>query len=552
MSSIQRPVLLILAGLLGWAAWLPGSVLSQGPAEPFEGRVVSVSDDQLDVTLEPSAPQPRSDEVGVIKRDGAAVGVAMVVWVDAGRAKLRVLSRSGNAQVMPGDSVAFERETGPAGPPPDRALPRALPPGFRPLLGPAVVLPKAGTPAERRNVFHGMARGWQLYQAADRRDSWHSSTRLDSHGSMEKLFGSAWAFAWSGGASYRDGRPFSSSDDFRRVKPRFHRLSLTRKAEGSLLRLGRFFPAELPGLGYLDGAQGELRVFPGLRLGAALGARPDRLNNNLSGAERLAAAYGTFEKGSPRGFYYAGTLGVLGTSYRGRADELAFLFQQRADLGSRLGLTGSGQVDLDAGGGRLGRGPRLTRLNTVVESLLTEGLSLRAGADRYEPLDVAAERALSGGSTDYLANNYWRYWLGGSQTLPWGLSVDEELSFTESMRTFAPGLWRVGLTRRGLAGLSDATLRVTGYNLHNPLGPDYGGTAAVFLPFFGGRLALDANTSLRHGPNSSGGRGLRFVDASAHLRWAVTAAWSADLGASRSFVGEGGSSAVNSGLAYRW
>lgn len=523
--------------------------LAQDPVEPLEGRIIAVSGDRLDIAIDMGSSLLKADQVGLVKRDGIAIGVAAVTWVDLGLTRMRVLSRNEGVRLMPGDLVVFERGEGARADFPSTGS-KAWPEGFVPLLGPAKPLAKA--PAEEANAFHGFLRGFHLYQRADRDRSWYTASRSDSQGSITRLGGTPWSLSWSGNVSYRDASSFSTSDDFREVRPHVYRLTLSRKAvDGFLVRLGRFFPSELPGLGYVDGGQAELPVGRGVRVGAVLGARPDRVTQDPSGKELLGSAYVTLERGAPRVLYYNGTLGLLATTFRSKADELALVHAMRADLGSKLSLQGSYQVDFDAGGAAEHHEPRLTRANFSADAPVTGQVSLRAGADRYEPVDAAAERELARG-TDYLSNTYWRYWVGGAQSLGWGLTLDEELSFTRTQHRFTPGNWRVGVSRRGLAGLPDAYLNATAYNLYHPLGTEYGSTLAAFLPFLEGRFSVNANASLRYGRGSGPERTLHLNDAGAQARWKFLKAWTADLGITRTFLAQSRSFVLTSGLTYAW
>ena len=539
------------------ACGLAAGAQAQDGLEPLEGHILAVSGDHIDIVIDMGGRAIKADDVAVIKRDGSEVGLASVVWVDVGHTKMRVLSKLPGVELKMGDQVVFEskqRAPAPAAPPPPaKAGPATVGPApeFVPLLAP-VNMPKTAL-TRTANVFHGMVRGWQLYQKTSPRSAWYSASRLDSQGSIERLYAGPWSLVWSANASYRDGSSYSTSDDFRKPRPHLYRLTLSRKLEdGGFLRLGRLFPMELPALGYIDGLQADLPAADGLRFGAVLGARPDRIDQSFSRKEQLASAYATLEKGAPRQLYYTGTLGVLGTLFRGHADELAALLDQRVDLGPKLNLQGSLQLDFDAGAAQVNKAPRLSRANLSANSPVTGWLSLRAGLDHYEPVDIAAERELAGGSNNYLNNGYWRYWTGAAQSLPWAFTLDEDLSFTKGQTGFTPGLWRLSLGRQGLPGLPLAHANVTVYDLYNPMGPDYGSTWAVGLPLFKGRMTIDANASVRDGPTAAERRRLRVSDASLHADWRITQAWLVDLGLSQTYQDGTKVTIMNGGLTYRW
>jgi len=494
--------------------------------------------------------------VGIIQRDGVTIGLADVLWVDIGHTSMRVFSEVNEIESRVGDVVVFNGKkarpkTEPDAPMHAGPLTAGATEEFVPLLAP-VKMPKAALTGAA-NVFHGRVRYSQLYQTINQDNAWYSASRLDTDGSVERVAGRPWSLVWSGNGSYRNGSAFSTADDFKRIQPHLYRFSLSRKyGDEGFARLGRFYPSELSGLGYVDGAQGESAAGSLFRFGAAAGARPDRANQGFSKKELIAAGYGTAEAGELRKLYYSGTLGLFRTLYRGRGDELAAELDQRADLGPKLNLFGSAQVDFDGGGAALHRGARLTRLNVNLNSPLTQELSLRAGTNHYEPLDTAADRELTSGSTFYLNNGYWRHWVGAGQTLPAGFSLDEDLSFTDVQGVWTPGQWRLGLGRRGLPGLPDAYANVAVYNLYNPGGPDYGSTLSASLPFFSSRLEIDPNVDFRDGPTATARKKFRVSDVNVHANWRISPAWYADAGASRSWQDKIMATTFNAGLSYRW
>lgn len=542
----------LLAALLGAAP-----AFAQGPDEAPTGRVISAaSDGRIDIDIGDSGL--KGGDVGVIQRDGAQVGLASVLWVDLGHTRLRVMSTVTGAQVKVGDSVVFaDRKTRPNSESSATAALRAGPgtvgpatDAFVPLLAP--VASRKTAVARTASVFHGRLRVSEMYQTVAPSGSWYTSSRLDSDGSIERMAGGAWSLDWSGNASRRDGSVLSSADDYRKITPHLYRGELTRKWESTgLFRLGRFYPAELSGIGYVDGVQADAPVLPGLRLGAAAGARPDRMNMGFSGRENVAAGYATVEAGELRRLYYSGTLGAMRALYLGKGDELAALWDQRADLGPKLSLFSTMQFDQDTGSAVLHKGTRLTRLNLNLNSQATERVTLRAGANHFEPLDTAADRALAGGTTFYLNNGYWRYWGGASQSLPGGWQLDEDLTLTNTSNQWTPGQWRFGVGRRGLPGMADASMTAAVYSLYNPAGPDYGGSLTAGLPF-GARFNLDASAGARLGPTSVARRRFWVSDASLHANWRPSPSWSFDAVASRSWQESVRSALVKAGINWRW
>ena len=78
-------------------------------------------------------------------------------------------------------------------------------------------------------------------------------------GNIDRLFGSAWSFVWSGSARYRTGDGYRTHSEFETVQPLVYSAMLQHPLAGDgFVRMGRFLPYELPGIGYIDGGQIEL------------------------------------------------------------------------------------------------------------------------------------------------------------------------------------------------------------------------------------------------------------------------------------------------------
>ena len=79
----------------------------------------------------------------------------------------------------------------------------------------------------------------------------------------------------------------------------------------------------------------------------------------------------------------------------------------------------------------------LTRLHLQATSPINKVLTLRAGASHYERPDTPSERdLLPFQNEEVFDTGYWRYWIGGTQKLPWKLRLSEELTYIE------PARWR--------------------------------------------------------------------------------------------------------------
>ncbi|MFH1718584.1 MAG: hypothetical protein ABIF19_14615 [Planctomycetota bacterium] len=367
---------------------------------------------------------------------------------------------------------------------------------FVPLLAPPSWV--LGLP-ETRNIFHGQMRIRQMLQKDRESLLDYSVTHFGSSGSLDRIEGSGWNFDWSGDLSYRDGHALRFHPDHQEPRLDLYLASFHRAfAEGGFLRFGRFLPRELPGIGYVDGVQGQVRRGEHLWLGAVAGLKPDRSDLSASADEPLLAGYATFEAGQRSGRYYSGTAGLLGSAYEGHADRLALLVDQRAGFGPLLALYSTAEVDFDVGGAEARTGTRLTRLDVSAVSRPASSLAFRAGLDHWERPDNRAERDLLLIDDDrFFDSGYWRYWVGSDQGLPWSLRLSEEVSYIDSSTGEYDPHWRVGLTRTGLFSWRDASATATFYNLAAEQVDGYGGRFSAYLPFMQHKLYVQPVVGFR-------------------------------------------------------
>ena len=402
-------------------------------------------------------------------------------------------------------------------------------------------------------ISHGRLRLGEVYQT-DSLGARYTISRLESDGGVERLYGGPWSLTWLGNVSYRDSNRFSGSSDFRRARLHLMSFMLSRKTDsGGFARLGRILPAQLPGVGYIDGGQLEAHPLECLRLGAAAGLRPDLVDLGASSRQSLASGYATLEAGNRGQWYYSGTLGLLQTLFRGTADELALVYDQRADLGSKLSLYGTAQLDAKASSGPEPHVARLTRANVSAISPLASFLTLRTGLDHYERPRTRAELYASGSSTAALTDNrYSRYWLGAEEPLPWALRLEEEVSRLEATGLVDQTLWRLSIQRAGLPGLPDSLWTVTGYNLNQSEGEGDGFLLSALLPFAGGRATASLIGDWHDSARPMEKKTLALNNVSARLTWRFGRRWSAEFGA-REVTLRGYASTVTDGaLSYYW
>ncbi len=527
-------------------------ILAARPARALEsdlqGYVLGINGDRISIDLG-VVQGLKPGDVGLLKRNGRRLASLEVVSVDRTNAFLRLLDATPGLRTVEGDTVFFSA--------PGRAQRAKAGAGqggedeFVPLLAPPPVAAKKAA-SKVKTFVHGRLRLWQFLQVVSPIDARYRITRAESDGTVERIAGSAWSFVWSGNGSYRDGNRSSASDDFRKGRVHAQRLMLSHPLmEKGFLRLGRFFSNELPGLGTVDGAAAQVPLGK-VKVGAVAGARPDRRYQDFSAREKMGSVYVSADAGTPGERSYGVTAGVLRTLWNGRPDELAFLLDQRADFGPLLGVYESAQID--AGDAAVHEGPRLTRFDLSLNSAPRENLTLRGGVNHFEPIDMAAERALSGMDPAlYIDNGYWRWWTGSAQTLPWGLGLDEEISWTNTGGRFLPGLWRATLSRTGLPRMPYGRVYATLYNLNNPAGADHGGSTGLTAPFLEGKLTFDASAGFRYDRgDQQAGRRWRAGDASLRMDWRPNLTWSVDLAATRVWQGAIHSTSLSGGVSYRW
>ena len=422
---------------------------------------------------------------------------------------------------------------------------------FVPLLAPIQRTPEVSAP---RNVSHGHIELRESLQTDSENDLGYSTTRLRSSGSMDRIEGTLWSLSWSGDLRYRTGDAFQNHPDYQEVHPDFYRLMFQRPIDdGGFLRFGRFVPVELPGIGYVDGVQGETRQGEGLRFGAIAGLKPDRVNLGGSADEPLVAAYTTVEAGRRDGPYYAGTVGLLNSYYRGESDRLALLLDQRAGVGPGLTLYSTAAVDLNAGAAETREGIRLTQLDVFAESRLSSFLGLRAGVDHWERPDIQAERDLLAFEDErFFDDGYWRYWAGSYQNLPWSLQLYEEVSLIDADNTGDSTRYQVRLTRTGLFDMRNASATVTTYSLAGKDTDGYGCRASGYFPFGAARLIVQPAVGFRTIQTGSQAESLSLTYLSLYVDGRLSKVWTLFGGLSYSGGDGVDSTFLEAGLRYSW
>lgn len=516
----------------------------------LRGHLLGIEGDTIRVNMD-VFHKLKPGKIGLLKRKGVRIGSVEVVRVDEENVFLRVLDSARSFAPRAGDAAYFTISD--QKPEPAAGAGRGGE-DLTPLLAPpAEAAEKKKVPRKVSTRSHGRALLRKFYQKTVPSEICQRVTRIDTDGTIDRIAGGFWSFTWSGYGSYLDANRPSVSYDFRRFRPRARRLTVAHPlGETGFFKAGRFSPTELPGLGTVDGL--AIQAPAGwLSLGAVAGARPERFYQGFSSHEMLGSLYATTARGTPGQGSYAATLGVMHTTWRGNPDELAVLFDQNIDFGPRLGIYQTAQLDFNNGAAKVHKGVRLTRLDVSINSTLSKWFMLRGGANHYEPIDAAAERAMMGGVPPFgIDNGYWRWWLGSGQTLPGNMGLDEEISWTRTGGQMQSGLWRATLWHQGLPWLPDGSVYVTGYNLASLEGTDYGGSAGMAMPMAGGKFLVDASAGFNYYRSPSNRRQLKLGDASLRLDWRPTRVWQIDMTGTKVWRDATGSFSLSAGLTYRW
>lgn len=500
--------------------------------------------------------------VGMARRGGDELGRVEVIEVTRRSCVARPLggSRSGGLQVR--DRVSFtvkaparpedgSPSTRPGGATGAAAAPGAEEDGFEPLLAP--LRHRAANWPEPSNLSSGRLHVRQMFQIDGESSEDYSITRVGTSGAVDRIEGTPWSFEWSGDLSYRDGHAFEGSRDLREPRLDVYRLFLRRRLDdGGFLRLGRFLPSQLPGVGHVDGAQVESILHPSFRIGAIAGLKPRRNDLDVSTDEPLATLYASGQAGKRGELYYSGTLGLLGSLYRGKVDRLAILLDQQADLGPKLSIFSTSEVDFDVGGREVRSGTRLSRMDLYAIAPLWRWLTLKGGFDRYERPDTAAERDLTR-IVDERAfdRGYTRYWVGASHALPGRFRVDEEVSLYDAPQDDGKPRWRVGLSRTGTL-LEGDSLRLVVFNLVGADADGYGGRLDASFPFLDSRLWVRPGVGFRFLETDATSERFSVTEAALYADWELSRIFSAYAGVTQSFGDSLQSTLVEMGIEARW
>jgi len=461
-------------------------------AEEVRGKVTQVIADAVYVDVGSSQGLAAGD-VGEIRRVDARIADVEAVTVSGSQARLSIL-RSTRRPVVGDEVVLRTRGTKKADSEEDAKRPPDERP-FEPLLERQKRRAEA-TPEE--NIFHGRVSFTELVQSDREGDLSYAISQLSSDGMLDRIAGSRWSLRWSGNLYYRTGEAFEDSRldgsqlivfDFAFARP---------VGDGGFFRFGRFLPRTLSSAGYLDGADLEVPVGENVRLGAALGFKPTRLDLSPSLDEPTGLVYTSYRAGRRSEAYASGSYGVLVSAWEGNLDRTALLLEQIAELG-KLRLDATATIDFDAGGAEFRDGTNLTQFDVFLSWRVTRAVTLRTGADHWERLDTAAEREqLSIVDPLLFDDGYWRSWIGAVFVLPARLRLDLEYAQINSDTGPTTTPWRATLEHYDPFGILGGNVSLTIYSLEGFDSDGYGGLFNLNFPLSGGRWLIRAGAGFRY------------------------------------------------------
>ncbi|MGE3165242.1 MAG: hypothetical protein AB7O52_10080 [Planctomycetota bacterium] len=521
---------------------------SDGILHSVEAKVVNVTPDGVYIDAGRRVGLSPGDS-GRVLRDGREVARVEVVLVTTNSARLRVITTLDPSPTLPGDEVELgasspatePSELEPPSPPPDRPPPLLAPPRQ----------PTSRT--ESRNVVHGNVRlrADLQHDAKSARDA--ARFELASRGRVDRIDGTPWAIEWSWSASLRDGHAYDRTDPTLLRRFDLYTLEVTRPLGGdTFVGFGRFLPRELPAVGYVDGGRIEHELNESWRIGGILGLVPDRGDLGFSAREPLAVAYVTHESVFSGRDRYSGTLGVLGSAYRGKADRLSVLLDQNLSY-RKVRVFSSSTFDTDVGGAETRNGIRVTELYTSAHYDAWGWLALRASVEHHERPDNQAERHVFAIDFDRLFDQgFWRYSVGSSQSLPYRLLLDEQVSVIHGADATDDPSWVLSLTKAGIPAWSDAQVTVSVFNYVGETIDGYGGRLLISLPFSKGRVSLQSGCGFRFLETQPVREDGDITDVFLSAIWRVDKNWSADTRVSYSTGGGQATTAAQLGVTFRW
>lgn len=515
MNTSERRPLWVFGLLLALPICPRASVAGPGR---WQAQVVYATVAEVYIDAGASSGIRPGDRV-VIQRQGKVLAPAEVL--DAGRssARLRVLSAP-TEEIQAGDialvETSFRTYVEPASP---RSEKKEVP--FVPLLAPwPGPIPTASA---QKNIWHGSLRMRDVAQNDSSDQSDYSISRMELTSDIDRLGGSSWSFRVDGNVSYRSGVAFQNSADYREARYDVFRLLLEGPWGGrGFGRIGRFAPAELASFGFLDGVQGEWRLFSGFHVGALGGLRPEGSEQRPSSDWPSAGVYTRLQTGGASGFRTWGTLGVVADYFKGNLDRLALLWEERVDFGAPVSFLLSAEGDKRVDDSQDQPSTQLTRLNVSAVWSPWKSCSLRGGVDRGQSEIIRPSQRVNGAGGTATPADYLRRWAALSQSLGWGWRAEGDVSFYQTASDDSPPLWRGGLTKTRLPFFPSGYLSGSFYNISGSVLEGLGAQASMGLPIFHQRVFLGPSCRARNAVRPEDPKKWTWVDYGARADWRLS------------------------------
>jgi len=333
------------------------------------------------------------DTLELLANDQSVLGHAVVLSVAQQTASARLLGPAVRvavgqlARFVPHPpSAVVEAPT----PPPDTAIASAAPPAESAAAAVVAAPVDTGPPPPVRPIRAGPYSRWrgnfQLDQSANSAGGQQSLTTYQTSGSVA-LSGplTSWlSFASRATTRFRNGTPELSALGLTGSSTILYQLEARVAPPGGWwnLSLGRFLPADAPGMGYLDGARVEVQPAGGQRIGVLAGYAPDVFTMEPSTQVARAGAYWGFTGQSVSGSLSGATEWQWSQIRR-------TWFSAQSFWSPSPGTSFSLLTDVDHGAGwESFRGFRLTDLSVAANTTLPLGFRGGLAYQTQEPLEL--------------------------------------------------------------------------------------------------------------------------------------------------------------------
>jgi len=355
----------------------------------------------------------------------------------------------------------------------------------------------------------------------------------------------AWAMRWESKTSHEGTGPRGENANGEPPSLGASSFTLTRSfGNDAFVSAGRHHREALTGTGNIDGVHAEVSLGGRVRAGVVGGFRPGEDEEEFSAEEPLTVGYLSAEASEPEMFHYGGSVGVLGSSHRGKPERLAILVNQRVDLGESLTLRSSSEMDIGVQAYEGQTGLQITRGNFEAALPVVPALTLHAGFDHHVSPGVVPR------NHPEFQRARQRYWSRGVQHLFWNLHVAEEISLLDAPARESDPTWRVSLTRRGFSTMKQAQFTAAAYNLEESEG--YGGTVVQSVSLLRQSLSLRPSIAFFFFEPDLAQKDFRITEAALHAQLEGPETLKIRMGGSYPFAEVVDRTVVDFSVHYSW